>query len=60
MRESILARLARFTVRSCLKPALQPTFPVPVPGIIKEGNRASEVVGRIRALIKKVPRERTP
>jgi hypothetical protein len=30
MRESILARLARFTVRSCLKPALQPTFPVPV------------------------------
>jgi len=30
MRESILARLERFTVRSCLKPALQPTFPVPV------------------------------
>jgi epsilon-lactone hydrolase len=30
MRESILARLARFTVRSCLKPALQPTFPVPM------------------------------
>ena len=30
MRESIRARLARFTVRSCLRPALQPTFPVPV------------------------------
>jgi acetyl esterase/lipase len=30
MRESILARLARFTVRSCLKPALQPMFPLPV------------------------------
>jgi epsilon-lactone hydrolase len=30
MHESILARLARFTVRSCLKPALQPTFPVPM------------------------------
>ena len=30
MRESIFARLARLTVRSCLKPALQPTFPVPV------------------------------
>jgi epsilon-lactone hydrolase len=30
MRESILARLARFTVRSGLKPALQPRFPVPV------------------------------
>jgi hypothetical protein len=30
MRESMLARLARLTVRSCLKPALQPTFPVPV------------------------------
>jgi monoterpene epsilon-lactone hydrolase len=30
MRESILARLARLAVRSCLKPALQPTFPVSV------------------------------
>ena len=30
MRESIPARLARLTVRSCLKPALRPTFPVPV------------------------------
>src|SRR6516164_3368535 len=30
MRESIPARLARFTVRSCLKPALQPSFPIPV------------------------------
>ena len=28
MPESTLARLARFTVRSCLKPVLQPTFPV--------------------------------
>ena len=27
MRESILSRLARLTVRSCLKPALRPTFP---------------------------------
>jgi epsilon-lactone hydrolase len=30
MRESILARLARLTVRSCLKPVLGPTFPVSV------------------------------
>ena len=30
MHVSILARLARFAVRSCLKPALQPTFPVSV------------------------------
>jgi acetyl esterase/lipase len=30
MRESIPARLARLTVRTCLKPALQPMFPVPV------------------------------
>jgi epsilon-lactone hydrolase len=30
MRESIPARLARLTVRSCLKPALRPAFPVPV------------------------------
>ena len=30
MRESILGRLARLTVRSWLKPALQPTFPIPV------------------------------
>jgi epsilon-lactone hydrolase len=30
MRESIPARLARFTVRSCLKPALQPSFPIRV------------------------------
>jgi monoterpene epsilon-lactone hydrolase len=30
MRESIQARLARFTVRSCLKPALRPAFPIPV------------------------------
>jgi len=30
MRESIPAKLARLTVRSCLKPALRPTFPVPV------------------------------
>src|SRR5260221_4377219 len=27
-------------------------------GIIKEGNRASEVIGRIRALIKKVPAQK--
>ena len=30
MRESVPARLARFSVRSCLKPALQPSFPIPV------------------------------
>src|SRR6516162_2307777 len=30
MRESLRARLARFTVKSCLRPALQPTFPVSV------------------------------
>jgi epsilon-lactone hydrolase len=30
MSESIPARLARFIVRSCLKPALRPAFPVPV------------------------------
>jgi epsilon-lactone hydrolase len=30
MHVSILARLARFAVRSCLKPALQPTFPIPM------------------------------
>ena len=30
MRKSVPARLARFTVRSCLKPALQPSFPIPV------------------------------
>jgi PAS domain S-box-containing protein len=28
--------------------------------IIKEGNRAGEVVGRVRALIKKAPHEKTP
>jgi len=30
MRESLRARLARFTVKSCLRPALQPSFPVRV------------------------------
>ena len=30
MRESLRARLARFTVKSCLRPALQPSFPVGV------------------------------
>jgi hypothetical protein len=30
MRESLRARLARFTVKSCLRPALQPSFPARV------------------------------